>query len=250
MRSKLLLSTAALLAGVALASAQNIPGGGQPGGATQDRQSQSPQGSPAQQGQKDKQGQAQGQKDQSQPQRGQKDQTTGQAPAKEGQDKAQPQRDQKAQGKEGQQDKAQPQRGQRDQTTGQSKQDQSPGQTQQRQQQGPTQGQAPQRQQDQQGQKGQQGQAQPGGQTGGSVTLTTEQRTKIRETVLVSGPKVTNVNFSISVGTVVPTSVRVVAVPAVLIEIHPEWSGFMYFVVGDQIIIVDRNHRIVAVLSV
>src|SRR5262245_60981478 len=66
----------------------------------------------------------------------------------------------------------------------------------------------------QQGQTGQQGQAQQGqaqqGQAGGSVTLTTEQRTKIRQTVLAGGnvPRASNVNFSINVGTVVPTSVR------------------------------------------
>ena len=85
----------------------------------------------------------------------------------------------------------------------------------------------------------------------GNVTLTTEQRTKIRQTVLTgNAPRATNVNFSVSVGTAVPTSVRVVAVPSVLVEIHPEWRGYMYFVVGDQIIIVDRRHRIVAVLDV
>ena len=82
--------------------------------------------------------------------------------------------------------------------------------------------------------------------------MTTEQRTKIRETVLVGGnaPRVTNVNFSISVGTSVPRTVRVVAVPAPLIEIYPEWRGHMYFVVGDEIIIVDSNHRIIAVIAV
>ena len=238
MRSKLLISTAALVAGVALASAQTMPGGAQSQGAPsgggqagQERQSQPPG---TQRGQ-DK-GQAQGQKDQSQPQRGQKDQTTGQAP--------QGQRDQKGQGKDGQTT------GQRDQSPGQ--RDQSPGQTQQRQQ-SPTQGQAPQRQEGQQAQppqQGQPGQAQQG-QAGGNVTLNAEQRTKIRQTVLTSGaPRVSNVNFSISVGTAVPSSVRVVTVPDVLVEIHPQWRGYMYFVVGDQIIIVDRNHRIVAVLTV
>jgi hypothetical protein len=39
-------------------------------------------------------------------------------------------------------------------------------------------------------------------------------------------------------------------VPTVLINIHPQWRGFFYFVVGDEIIIVDRNHRIVAVVAV
>jgi hypothetical protein len=67
----------------------------------------------------------------------------------------------------------------------------------------------------------------------------------------VSGaPRVTNVDFSISVGTVVPQHVRLVAVPDVIIEIHPQWRGFLYFVVEERIIIVDRNHRIVAILVV
>jgi hypothetical protein len=34
------------------------------------------------------------------------------------------------------------------------------------------------------------------------------------------------------------------------LDIHPQWRGFWYFVVGDEIIIVDRNHKIVAVLAV
>jgi len=95
---------------------------------------------------------------------------------------------------------------------------------------------------------------QPGAQQGGSgnVTLTSEQRTKIRESVLQGAnvPRASNVNFSLTVGTMVPASVRTVEVPATLLEIHPEWRGHLYFVVGDQLIIVDRNQRIVAVLAV
>jgi Protein of unknown function (DUF1236) len=63
-------------------------------------------------------------------------------------------------------------------------------------------------------------------------------------------PRVNNVNFAVSVGTAVPRNVRVVAVPPPLIKIHPEWRGHMYFVVGDQIIVVDRNHRIIAIINV
>jgi Protein of unknown function (DUF1236) len=218
MRSKLLISTAALLAGIAVASAQNMPGGAQSGGAAQDKSG-------------DKSGQAQpGSQPSMQGQRGQRgpmDQTTGKAP--------QEQKDQNAQGQDSPKGKAQPQRTQRDrdQTTGQGQRDQSPTQ--------------------QQGQQGQapQGQAQQG-QTGGKAALTTEQRTKVRETVLGGGnvPRATNVNFSVKVGTTVPTSVRVVAVPQVLVDIYPEYRGHMYFVVGDEIIIVDRNHRIIAVIAV
>jgi hypothetical protein len=92
-----------------------------------------------------------------------------------------------------------------------------------------------------------------GAQTSG-VTLTSEQRTKIRTTVLQgsNAPRVTNVNFSLNVGTVVPRDrVRVVAVPATLVEIHPAWRGYMYFIVGEQIIIVEpSSYKIVAVLDV
>jgi hypothetical protein len=84
------------------------------------------------------------------------------------------------------------------------------------------------------------------------VTFTTEQRTRVRTTVLQdsNAPRATNVNFSINVGTAVPTSVRVVTIPQLILDVQPEWRGHMYFIVGDQIIIVDRNHRIVAVIDV
>jgi hypothetical protein len=85
-----------------------------------------------------------------------------------------------------------------------------------------------------------------------TVNLNTEQRTRIRETVLKesNAPRVGSVNFSVSVGTVVPTSVRVVRLPAAIVEIYPAWRDYEYFVVGDEIVVVDpRDHRIVAVLT-
>ena len=90
------------------------------------------------------------------------------------------------------------------------------------------------------------------GQRGEPKTLTVEQKTKVRETVLRGGnaPRVTSVNFNVSVGTVVPTTVRVVQVPPVLIEYYPDWRGYFYFVYNDEIIVVDRNHRIIAVLEI
>jgi uncharacterized protein DUF1236 len=94
--------------------------------------------------------------------------------------------------------------------------------------------------------------AQGQAQTGGSVALTTEQKSKIRTTVLTkNAPRVSNVNFSINVGTVVPRTVRLVAVPAPLLEIHPAWRGFLYFVHGDQIVIVEPGTlRIVTIIEV
>ena len=57
-------------------------------------------------------------------------------------------------------------------------------------------------------------------------------------------------NFNIGVGTVVPRSVHLVTVPSTIVEIHPAWRGFMYFVVNDEIIIVEpETLKIIAVIS-
>jgi hypothetical protein len=85
------------------------------------------------------------------------------------------------------------------------------------------------------------------------VTLTNEQQTRIRENIFVSDrnvPRVDRVNFSIRVGAVVPSRVRVVEVPSVLIDIHPEWRSHLYFVAEDEIFIMDRGRRIVATVPV
>lgn len=87
---------------------------------------------------------------------------------------------------------------------------------------------------------------------GTSARLSGEQRTKIHQTIIKQGnaPRVSNVNFSISVGTTVPRSVRLVAVPAAIIEIQPAWRGYEYFMVGDRVVIVDPNTmQIIAVIS-
>jgi len=88
------------------------------------------------------------------------------------------------------------------------------------------------------------------------VNLTQEQKSTIRTTVLQSSsaPKVSRsqINFNISVGTVVPRSgVRFVTVPDTIVRIHPAWRGYSYFIVDEEIIIVDsRTLQIVAVLVV
>ena len=86
-----------------------------------------------------------------------------------------------------------------------------------------------------------------------NVNLNPEQRTKIRETVIrrSDAPRLSksNINFNVSVGTTVPRSVHVATLPPEVIEIHPAWRGFMYFLVGDEIVVVEPGSlRIVAVL--
>jgi hypothetical protein len=105
----------------------------------------------------------------------------------------------------------------------------------------------------QEGQMGEQRQ-QPGAQQRqeGQAQLTTEQRTRISSVVKTkaSEARVSNVNFSVSVGTVVPRErVKLVTLPREVVEIHPTWRGFLFFIVGDEIVVVHpKTYRIVAVL--
>jgi hypothetical protein len=73
---------------------------------------------------------------------------------------------------------------------------------------------------------------------GAPRTLTVEQKTKLRATVLQTGPKLTHVNFRIGVGAHVPRTVRLVVVPQQVVAIYPEWSGDLFFTYGDEIIVV------------
>ena len=188
---------------------------------------------------------------------GNRERTTGQG----GQAASQPQQGQKSQTPQTQQGQ-QPQQGmqgrngQQAQQPQQSTQGRNSQQTQQRQL-SPQQGQATTGAANQQ-----QGQARSGaatqqqtGQAGragnATVTLNESQRTRIRETVLARSdvPRVDRVDFALTVGTFVPERVLLVAVPEELITIRPEWREDMYFVSGDDIIIVDRGHHIVAVVA-
>ena len=103
----------------------------------------------------------------------------------------------------------------------------------------------------QQNARAQNGQTQQrGGEAGGRVTLNGEQRTRIEKTVL-SGrdvPRVDRVDFTVDVGRVVPREVRFARVPETLVQINSEWRDDEYFVVRDEIVIVDRSRRVVAVV--
>jgi hypothetical protein len=78
---------------------------------------------------------------------------------------------------------------------------------------------------------------------GKSAQLSETQRTQIKS-VIGKGrnvARVDNVNFSISVGTAVPRSVHFEVLPVDIVTIVPEYRGFDYIVVGDQILIIDPN---------
>jgi hypothetical protein len=84
------------------------------------------------------------------------------------------------------------------------------------------------------------------------VNITPERRTQIHQVFIKerSAPRVDRVDFDLSVGTAVPRSVRFVPVPSTIIAIEPSWRGYDYFMVGDQIVIVDpRSMAIVAIIG-
>ena len=55
--------------------------------------------------------------------------------------------------------------------------------------------------------------------------------------------------FSMTVGGAVPQAVHLNRLPAGVIEFAPQYRGYEYVLVGDDILIVDpRTHRIVAVI--
>ena len=88
------------------------------------------------------------------------------------------------------------------------------------------------------------GQAQHNGTSGraggASVQLSQEQRTKIKG-VIVRDRNVARVNsatFSVSVGAKVPRDVHVAVLPPEVVTIVPEYRGFEYVMVGDQLLLI------------
>ncbi|HXF55016.1 MAG TPA: DUF1236 domain-containing protein [Hyphomicrobiaceae bacterium] len=84
-----------------------------------------------------------------------------------------------------------------------------------------------------------------------SVELSQEERTRIRTTIRQRNVRqVTNVNFSISVGTRVPRTVTLHALPREVLEIVPHYRGYRYFVISDRICIVDpATYEIVYIID-
>jgi hypothetical protein len=89
------------------------------------------------------------------------------------------------------------------------------------------------------------------GQAGAGAKLSSDQRSKI--TTVIKQQRVepaSNINFSISVGTRVPREVRFHPLPAEIVTVYPDWRGYEFFLVRDEIVVVNpRTLEIVAVLD-
>jgi hypothetical protein len=83
--------------------------------------------------------------------------------------------------------------------------------------------------------------------SGQRVQLSEQQRTSVHEAFSKDQHlnRVTKVNFTVNVGTHIPRSVHLAVVPAAVIAIVPQYRSYRYFVVNDDICIVDPNTYVI-----
>jgi hypothetical protein len=82
---------------------------------------------------------------------------------------------------------------------------------------------------------------------GKSAQLSDTQRTQIKDIVVKDRnvARVDHVDFSVNVGVAVPRSVHVAVLPTDIVEIVPEYRGFDYVIVGEQLLIIDPNTMLI-----
>lgn len=92
--------------------------------------------------------------------------------------------------------------------------------------------------------------------TGNAATSATAAPPAEKRTEIVSAIKstkieeTTNVNFNISVGTTIPSSVRFHPLPPRIVEIYPEWRGYdVVYVRGQYIIVRPQTREIVYIIE-
>ena len=82
--------------------------------------------------------------------------------------------------------------------------------------------------------------------------LTSQQQTSIQQSVLSARnvPRVDHVNFAVHTGAIIPRSVNIVAISTfpVLIDAFPRYRDYSFFVVEDEIVFVDRGHKVVDIV--
>jgi hypothetical protein len=84
-----------------------------------------------------------------------------------------------------------------------------------------------------------------------SASLDPHKKTELHSAIAKLEVKpVTHVNFSVSVGGVVPRAVSLRPLPSTIVKIVPQYRGYDFFVVRDQVVIVaPRTHKIVDVIE-
>lgn len=86
--------------------------------------------------------------------------------------------------------------------------------------------------------------------TTGQGKLSHEQRTQITTIVMQHKVAPVRLNVSVEVGTRVPDSVHLYPLPQRVFSIYPEWRGYEYIMVGDEIVVINpHTHEIVAIIE-
>ncbi|MDO9564467.1 MAG: DUF1236 domain-containing protein, partial [Bradyrhizobium sp.] len=93
--------------------------------------------------------------------------------------------------------------------------------------------------------------------TGNAATSATAAPPPEKRTQIVSAIKsetsikpTTNVNFNVSIGTRVPSSVTFYPLPPRIVEIYPEWRGYQVILVGGRYVIVrPQTYEIVYIIE-
>jgi len=91
----------------------------------------------------------------------------------------------------------------------------------------------------------------PSNETTGSIDISTEQKTVIRNTIVETKVKPVDVDFKVSIGVSVPNTIVLHPLPPRVVEIVPAYRDYEYFVLADgTIVIVDPDsHEVVYVIT-
>jgi hypothetical protein len=93
--------------------------------------------------------------------------------------------------------------------------------------------------------------AQPSsGNVNASVSINDQQRTRVTESITrLKVQPLNSVDFSLNVGTPIPRDVRLQTLPSDVVEVVPQYRGYGFFMVRDEIVIVEPStNQIVTVL--
>ena len=89
-------------------------------------------------------------------------------------------------------------------------------------------------------------------QTDLNVNITTQQTTEIKQVITQVNVAPVSVNFEVNLGVAVPQTVKLVALPARIVEIVPQFQGDLFFVLADGriVIVAPDTLKIVAILTI
>jgi hypothetical protein len=88
--------------------------------------------------------------------------------------------------------------------------------------------------------------------TTGSINISAEQKTVIKNTIVETNVKPVDVDFKVSIGVSVPKTIELHPLPPKVVEIVPAYREYVYFIIADgTIVIVDPDsYEVVYVITV